>query len=282
MRALAILFLASCYSPDIKDGQFTCSDGVTCPSGFVCACGSCVKNPSNMSCVDGGAGEDLAGVDLAGEDLAVGDLASADLTASSDLSKPGDMATLPGCSTGARAPNDPGKAKLALCPAAWAQPGIHPATTHPCNGVVDATGKNGATNCTTEDNCAMGWHVCRDMADIVASGLSDCTAITQGFWIAAQKGEPPPSPQPMGPPICDGLNYHSVFGCGSITQVGGAPQSSGCSTFLFSAVLVNPPDGTDHCSVSTSGNFVCGANAIEADNVTKTTRAGGGVMCCQN
>jgi hypothetical protein len=237
-----------------------------------------VKNASNMICDNSDGGEDLAG-----EDLSVGDLANADLTVPSDMTKPGDMASLPGCSSASRAPADPGRAQVALCPAAWAVPGIHPAAPHPCGGVVDATGKNAGINCTTEDNCAVGWHVCRDMADIVANGLPSCSGITAGFWLTAQKGEPPPSPSPAGPPICDGVAYHSVFGCGVLTpQVGGPPMASACSTFLYSAVLLNPPNGMDNCSSSTSGNFICGINALEGDNVTKPTRAGGGVMCCHD
>jgi hypothetical protein len=258
---LALIFvLGGCYSPDIKDGQFTCSDGVTCPSGFVCVCNSCVKNASNISCADGG-----QPMDLAGNDLAVGDLAT-----------PSDMNSLPGCSAGSRVPNDPGKAKIALCPAAWQVPGIHPATLYPCSRMPDATGKMGGTDCTTEDNCVAGWHVCRDENDVSASGLakSECAAIVNGFFLSAQKGGPPPSP---GPPVCDNTNYHTVFGCGSIVQQGGAPNCT-----LFNAALLNPPDGTDHCSASTSGNFVCGSNSIEGDAVTKSTRMGGGVLCCHD
>ncbi len=265
MRALSIVLLAAgCYSPSLHDGQFTCERTSACPSGYQCLCHVCKKSGSAAGDCD----LDMSG----GSDGSAHDLASAQ-----DLSTP-DLrpALLGGCSAGARSAQDPGYAKVALCAAAWTVPGLNSST--PCGRVVGVNGKSGNTACSSEDNCQSGWHVCRDEADLTASGFakSDCQGLSaaSALWVTNQTGGPPPSP---GPAQCNSTTVGSVFGCGSY----GKPPDSSCH--ILQKVLLDPPGtGVDQCSVDSSGAFLCGTQmAAEATTVTKPARdTGGGVICC--
>jgi hypothetical protein len=281
MRWLAILSCLSCYSPSIGDGQFTCMSSSTCPDGFECICQVCRKSGTTISCTS----NDMSVGDLA---MSSDDLSSAstdlsvlhDLATAPDLKPPPDMATLPGCAS-RRSQADPGKANVALCDAAWTYPGINPSPNPtPCNHVVTSDGTNGSgTQCTTEDNCAVGWHVCLDQTELTTKGWTggDCTnlATSNALWLTRQPGAPPmPGP---GPPECTGTMSITVFGCG---QFGNAPAAS-CT--LLNKALVNPPDAVDDCKTATQNTFVCGtAMAPEATTVYKPTMANGGVICCHN
>jgi hypothetical protein len=259
-----LLLLVSCYSPGISDGQFTCETSSVCPSGFECICRVC--RPTGSTC------SDMSVPDLAAVDSAAGDFAVADLAAPPDL-----KTTMNACAAGMRSPQDPGKDNVALCPAAWTVGGINPNPATPCNRMAGPNGMSGATACSIEDNCAPGWHVCLDEADVM-KGLNrtDCSNLDNvgSLWVTRQAGGPPPSP---GPPACGNGMSLSVFGCGSLTQVGNAPTCS-----LFTRVLLNPPDTTDQCSTSTGGVFICGTSDVEAHTLQKPLRAGGGVICCKD
>jgi hypothetical protein len=280
VRALLVLLVAGCYSPDVRDAQFTCATSTTCPSGFDCVCGVC-RPTGTTGCPDFATVDDLSVAmtdDLAGVDAARLADGGSDLATLPDLrSTSTDMTTLPGCSSGPRDGKDIGKPDIALCNAAWRVAGIA-STATPCSRVVDATGKNGATDCAVEDSCATGWHVCLDEADVMSHGInaSDCTNLANAgaFWLTRQGGGPPPSP---GPPVCMSGVTQTVFGCGQIIQVGGAPTCT-----LFNRALLNPPDSTDDCSTSTSGAFLCGTSGMEAATIYKPMRANGGVICCKD
>jgi hypothetical protein len=298
---LALVLVAGCYAPDLVDGQFLCARSDSCPAGYDCICSVCRKPGASTMC-EMGAGADLSTADLSVADLGGADLATPDL-ATPDLARP-DMSMpdlfrpdliapdlagldllgvdgvlgLPGCSVGARSAQDPGRAGAALCPAAWTVAGVNPVTATPCNRDVNATGMNGATNCTTEDNCAVGWHVCTGETELTTNGFTatDCTNLnaSNALWVTRQTGGPPmPGP---GPPECK-AGPGSLFGCG---QFGNVPSAT-CT--VLKRVLVNPPDAVDDCSTATQAAFLCGTAMIaESASVTKPTRDKGGVICCIN
>jgi hypothetical protein len=84
------LFAAGCFSPQVKNGGFTCvaTDDPPCPNGYFCVNGFCVDNPAAMV-----GGDDLSTGDMslpvndfaAGPDMAHGSMA--DLSSTT-----GDMA----------------------------------------------------------------------------------------------------------------------------------------------------------------------------------------------
>ncbi len=249
MRAcLAALLLVACYSPSISDQQFRCSNNV-CPSGFMCLCGVC-RTPGS-SCTDGGQPADMT------------------------MGKPND-----GCSNGGgRAPNDPGLSDVAVCPAAWTASGIL-STATPCGRQPQPDGKKGATDCTAEDNCAGGWHICNTETELMTRMFTraQCNAlsITSDFWVTRQPGAPP---MPPGPPSCGEPGPRSLFGCGGF----GNGTDPSCA-ILAKAVLETPMPG-DQCAEATMQHWFCPGvemTMTEASEVIKPTTAGGGVICCRN
>lgn len=285
-----LVFVAGCYAPSIEEGQFTCAATDKCPSGWRCHCQQCVpaESATNACPMDLAVVEDLGMADLGTPDLAVADFASApDLTSSSDLTIIPDLGVVPACSNGGvRAARDPGLASLALCPAAWKVPGISNTAGRmtPCNRMPTADGTNGAgVDCSAEDNCGSGWHVCENEAEVGAKGLTvtACSALddaTNLLWITRQKGAPPP-PETPGPPLCDGTTNRTLFGCGG----SGNALTSTCT--IFRRALLDSPTAGDQCSDNSSGAFQCeGVNMTtgEVFVVKKPALAGGGVMCCRD
>lgn len=97
---VAIAVVGGCYSPDIEDGQYLCSDGL-CPAGFVCStCRRCVHagGPVDDHALCSAA-PDLAFAfdDLAGQEADAGemDLSTVDLAPQLDLVQPRDLSPLP-------------------------------------------------------------------------------------------------------------------------------------------------------------------------------------------
>lgn len=289
-----------CYAPSIDEGQFTCVTSDKCPSGWRCHCQQCVPaNSATNACpmdlateadlsIEADLGTtDLGTTDLVTHDLVTLDLLVVDMASSSDLTIVPDLgAALPCSNGGVRAPRDPGLAALALCPAAWKVAGISNTAGRmtPCNRAPTANGTNGAgIDCSAEDNCGVGWHVCENEAEVGAKGLTvtACSALddaTNLLWITRQKGAPPP-PETPGPPICDGTTNRTLFGCGG----SGNTISSTCT--IFRRALLESPNAGDQCSDGSSGAFTCeGVNMTtgEAFVVKKPALAGGGVMCCRD
>lgn len=185
MRAFVLLALAAsgCFRPNIADGQYSCSPGVTtgdnCPDGYSCsACGLCYKGSSPV--------DDHA-----------------------------NCAT--GCSNngGQRAGGDVGLDGIAFCPAAWSVPGLTDpaARATPCNRQPGADGKG----CSVEDNCSAGWHVCSDEADLGAHGFTaqNCLAAPGGMWLTRQPGTVDPA-DPRRAGQCGSSGSNNLYGCGSL------------------------------------------------------------------
>jgi hypothetical protein len=260
--ALAALApLAGCYSPSIADGQFTCAQGGSCPSDFVCLCGVC-RPSSFTTCADGGApGGDMAA--SGGGDMAV------------SLAAP--------CSNGGvRAAGDPGLPRVAFCPGAWTVPGLTSTAGRatPCARQPMANGKSGSgVMCSAADNCAAGWHVCTGEGDLSGRGFTAalCSAAPAGFWVTLQPADIPMTGG-MPAPSCSLSTPHVVVGCGSL----GMPLSD-CQILQKNIFDAPTTTTTDECSTQTSGAFSCagaGMSSPEIAVVTKPGLASGGVMCC--
>jgi hypothetical protein len=283
MKGLILLLLVSgCYSPQLSDRQFSCSAGL-CPDGLTCICGACQHDPTPRSC-EAKPDMSLAG-DLAAADLATLDLVSLpqDLRAAADMmAPPPDGPPGMACTNGPRSAGDPGLMRIAFCPAAWLVPGINSvaAMSPACGRMPTPSGKNAAqVNCSAEDNCGPGWHVCNDEAEMTARGFNvgHCTAYgaTEGLWATRLRGGPPSMGQP---PQCGTTPNRAVFGCG---MIGMPPQS--CS--LLQKALLDPPGGADECSNATSGVWQCPGltmTAGEGEVVIKTNTTKGGVICCSD
>jgi len=250
LLATALVASSSCYNPSIQPLQFTCTSGNGCPQGFVCSCGTCVS-PGSSACDMGGGTDGMMPMGSGG------------------------------CSNGMRVGGDPGLAGVAVCPAAWTVPGLTTTTARltPCNRRPSGNGTVGTTRCSAEDNCAPGWHVCADEAELSSKGFTkaNCDRLAQQsqLFVTRQAGGPPIAQ--MGPPECNGGMARAIFGCGSF---GNTPNT--CA--IFNKVLVDRPnDGADDCSTASGGAFVCGGVTDllpEITVVTKPMIGGGGVLCC--
>ena len=148
---LAVALAAGCYSPNLADGQYACSDGV-CPDGLVCtnACHRCVHPGQPLD----------DGAMCAGGD---------------------------GCGAGSRASVDPKLPNVAFCDGAWTFAGV--TTPQSMQTRIDCN-LNTGSNCTVADVCAAGWHVCTGDADAGTHGLTmqTCAAVTSDMFITRQAG----------------------------------------------------------------------------------------------
>jgi hypothetical protein len=126
------------------------------------------------------------------------------------------------------------------------------------------------TNCSVADLCAEGWHVCRDPPEVKRRSLSGCeSAVVPGqkmiFIVAA-------GASPLGVCVPDLAATNDLHGCGDL----GSDESSGCSPLLKRMTFAD---------CLGSGVWSCGTaddHLLEANVVTKTGSAEGGVLCCRD
>jgi hypothetical protein len=126
------------------------------------------------------------------------------------------------------------------------------------------------TNCSVADLCADGWHVCRDPPEVKRRSLSGCeSAVVPGqhmiFIVAA-------GASPLGVCVPDLAATNDLHGCGDL----GSDETSGCSPLLKRMTFAD---------CLGSGVWSCGTaddHLLEANVVTKTGSAQGGVLCCRN
>jgi hypothetical protein len=157
--------------------------------------------------------------------------------------------------------------RLAGCSGAWSVPGIIGARTPACARAAgnDGTNATGA-GCGVADLCAAGWHVCATSAEVGARTAAGCNDATVDggaplFFATGQSG--------AGVGGCT-AGANDLFGCGNI---GGTANGTCAPLTRFSNNL---------CSML-GAPWSCGADGLhEADNVTKTATAGGGVLCCRD
>jgi hypothetical protein len=140
---------------------------------------------------------------------------------------------------------------------------------------------NDTIDCSAEDNCAPGWHVCRNEAEIVARGLTKamCDAVAsapmQEFY---GTGQPAGPMVPGQPPSCMVNQDRAILGCGNY----GMGALVGCS--VFSRCIIDMPGGGDECTTINAA-WSCpnaGVTGGEANVVVKASGMGGGVMCCKD
>ena len=198
-----------------------------------------------------------------------------DLTTPRDFALPSDLLQLP-CSNegvkGGRSPEDPGCNCVALCPAAWADPGVlnkQPA----CGRRPGPTGTLNNTPCTAQDNCGPGWHICSDQ-DAYRAGIdvSACKRLAKvalaspspSFWAADQLG---------------GSNLReSVFVCGSTDDPFRRYQVLGVGVGKIDGACQSLCKGLDNSTppwkAATLGTPALGLIKESLDH--------GGVMCCRD
>lgn len=173
-----------------------------------------------------------------------------------------------GCSDGTREGFTPVATytNIAACAGAWSVAGLlAPATKTPaCQRSAGNDGLNtSGAGCTVADLCQVGWHVCETAPEVGAkSGAAGCAAAAGLFFVTRQSG--------AGAAQC-GAGANDLFGCGG---AGAAPDPTTCAPLdRFSG---------DLCA-SLAGGWSCGADGLqEANNVTHTNSADGGVLCCRD
>jgi hypothetical protein len=242
--------LIGCYSPSVKEAQYLCPDQ-KCPPGQICSpCGICV----------------------------------------SEKEAPRGGLACPGCALGARSTGDPGLPSLALCPAAWQVPGLakddSASKSTPCGRQASGDGFSAvdhATQCSVEDNCVAGWHVCTDENDVTTRGLqrSLCEGLDSQagmFWATRQ----PASISNKDPTlaVCTSGSAR-IVGCGPLYS---ARSPQGCSVlerYIGELPAASPSPAWD-CAGHSDGTWWCGTSGNEANEVTKVNSSHGGVLCCRD
>jgi hypothetical protein len=201
-----------------------------------------------------------------------------------DSGEPGDLAPvivdplIVGCSDGTREgfrdivnwPN------IAGCAGGWQWPGlIDPATRVPrCLRVAGNNSRNPeGFGCSATDLCARTWHGCLGGPDVAShSPTGGCeSAVSPGdealFVVMA-------GASPQGVCYPDPLAKNDLHGCGSMGI--GQSESDGC-----------PPldRRMSFADCAATGVWLCGTSdhsLLEADVVTKSGPALGGVLCCKD
>ena len=239
-----LLLLSGCYAPSIRSGQYSCQkEGSTCPSGFTCECKVCVL-PGQLP--DGC---------FTGREV--------------------------GCSNGDRAGDDPGLPRVAICPAAWLLPGLARGQT-PCDRKPTASGKSaGGVECSAEDNCGKGWHLCRSEAELGDRDFTGahCEAIKSGTLYAIQQSGQVIANlgRPEDSTVSCSSGDQAILGCGT-APVG----SSGCQVVKHGLFVYDRKVGgdLDLCKLLAADVWKCEKPA--PSTVTKPRIDQGGVICCRD
>ncbi len=146
-------------------------------------------------------------------------------------------------------------------------------------GCARAAGNDGSnragTNCTVEDLCADGWHVCRGASELTLHVESPVATRGIGpaagggsamFFATRQRGTPPTG---CSPDATTGSN--NLHGCGNFGRAEDPVARPARSSDRKHVCAANPPwSCTDPASIMT-----------EAMVTTKSGFAAGGVLCCR-
>jgi hypothetical protein len=157
---------------------------------------------------------------------------------------------------------------IAACSGGWSIPGVLATSLTPACGRLsgnDSTNPSG-TACNVADLCQVGWHVCSSVAEVGSNsgGCANGALAPNTFYVARVSGS--------GLALCEATGANDLFGCGTI---GLAPDPAGSCGVLDRT-------SSDLCAAG-PGAFACGADGYqEANNVTKTSSDGGGVLCCRD
>jgi len=160
---------------------------------------------------------------------------------------------------------------IAGCDGAWSVAGVTGNISPQCNNNAGNSGSNpSGSGCTIEDLCAVGWHVCTTVSDVVSNlPAIHPTCLTTDFnpgtfYVTQQSG--------LGNGGCDPTGDNDLFGCGSGGAGGGiSPPNPDCSPLNeFSNNLCSALSASWNCGVDSNNE---GANAVK-------TEGGGGALCC--
>lgn len=177
---------------------------------------------------------------------------------------------------------------IAACAGGWDVPGVAATLAPSCerHGGDDGSNPDGA-HCNVEDLCAEGWHVCTGAAEISARSHDGCRGAHDGramFFVTRQSGPGCGVCATGASPNCGGSDcrhdcapstatHNDVFGCGTL---GAEPEPSSCGAL----------DRFTHDRCSTLPlPWSCqdeGTGTHEAETITHTGSAGGGVVCCRD
>jgi len=229
-----------------------------------------------------GAGGDSVGGQLGTDDAAAGRGGDGgDSGAPGDGADASDMPpTAIGCADGTReAFADQARfPAIAGCAGAWSVPGLLSEQSM-APGCARAAGNDGSNatgiDCTVEDLCAEGWHVCRGASELTLMGVacrdSGIAPATAGggamFFATRQRGTAPTGCSPEAT-----VGSNNLHGCGNFGRV----EDPGCAPPLDRQIegtvcAANPPwSCNDPNSIMT-----------EAMVATKPGAAAGGVLCCR-
>jgi hypothetical protein len=174
---------------------------------------------------------------------------------------------------------------IAACSGGFQVPGLLGGLAPTCNFMGGDDGSNPTgLGCSAWDLCAPGWHVCTSAAEVAQDSPTGCDGSVLGgaaLFFATRQSGPGCGLCAMGSqsfPGCETCSCvadclqtdataNDVFGCGSIGDTPGDCgvldrfSNDGCD-------LLGPPwsCGNDGCN--------------EANDVTKPSSEGGGVLCC--
>jgi hypothetical protein len=157
---------------------------------------------------------------------------------------------------------------IAACAGGWTVPGVVVNVTN-CDREGGDDGLNAAgTECSVEDLCSEGWHVCLDKVEVMDDGVANCNDDTiswggNSFYATRQSGG--------GSNNCDPMGLNDVFGCGDVghTMINNcAPLNRGSAN-----LCVDLPAPPWECGVS---------NTMEAQFIVKGGPEFGGVLCCRD
>ena len=138
-------------------------------------------------------------------------------------------------------------------------------------GAGDDGGNPDGTGCNIGDLCAVGWHVCRDAADVAVSSPLGCTGATTSadlplFFATRQSGP--------GDTRC-GAGDNDVFGCGNVVHSWAPNALGGTECAPLDTMITSSDIG--------STPWDPGADSEnEALNITKPGPAIGGALCCRD
>jgi hypothetical protein len=244
---------------------------------YACSSFSSTDGPT----ADGGDGGGDGGDAAAASDGGVADASERDAFATPPDASPSDAGpgTDPGCADGTREGfHDVATfPHVAACAGAFLVGGLRVPDQRTCSSEGGNNGTHaGGQGCSAGDLCALGWHVCKNGDDFVASGTNvTCAAAVASaalsettFYASAQPSH--------GTGICDSSaaddgGTDDVFGCGT----GGTLTVGMGACGPFDATLGG---GCGNDSV----HWACGPMSSDERSVVKKSSGAGGVLCCHD
>ncbi|MEO5726842.1 MAG: MopE-related protein [Byssovorax sp.] len=180
--------------------------------------------------------------------------------------------------------------EIAGCSGGFSVPGLLGALTPKCGFAAGNSGPNpGGAGCSAVDLCAPGFHVCKSAADVKAHSPTGCvnSAPVAGLFFATGQSSTGCALCALGsganPSVCNGcscatdcaqtaLTANDLFGCGSDGAIADSCGVLDRTSNNLCAQIGSP------WSCGAAGSSGCD----EASVVTKTSSAGGGVLCCMD